>query len=111
MVTYIEISQALDELIEDLQLSTGLHGAAIDPFDLAESLRNSVLVDRIPPSPFIGELGHRDVVSILKQQRRWFSKSERTLIDDFNSYLKLKLQERGKTIITRTLVEGRRVFE
>ncbi|MCA9088371.1 MAG: ImmA/IrrE family metallo-endopeptidase [Planctomycetaceae bacterium] len=50
MVTYVEISQVLDELVENLQETTGLYGPAIDPFDLAERLRNSVLIDPTLPA-------------------------------------------------------------
>ncbi|MCA9028402.1 MAG: ImmA/IrrE family metallo-endopeptidase [Planctomycetaceae bacterium] len=50
MVTYVEISQTLDELIENLQETTGVYGPSIDPFDLAERLRTSVLVDPTLPA-------------------------------------------------------------
>lgn len=50
MVTYAEISQGLDELIDDLQQATALSGPAIDPFELAERLQNCVLIDATLPA-------------------------------------------------------------
>lgn len=50
MVTYAEISHALDDFIEDLQQTTGLYGPAIDPFEIAERLRNCVLIDPTLPA-------------------------------------------------------------
>lgn len=51
----------------------------------------------LPRLPFFGELGYRDVVDLLMRQRRWFSKSERTLIDDLHRYLVFKLSQLGNT--------------
>lgn len=50
MVTYAEISRGLDDLIDDLQQTTGLFGPAIDPFEVAERLQNCVLIDATLPA-------------------------------------------------------------
>lgn len=67
-----------------------------EPSQLKKAIPDGERLYELPRSPFIGELGYRDVVNILTQQRRWFSKPERTLIGDLNSYLELKLQQLGK---------------
>lgn len=67
-----------------------------DTNQLKEAIPDSERLSELPRLPFIGELGYRDVVNILKQQRRWFSKPERTLIDDLERYLQLKLSQLGK---------------
>ena len=68
-----------------------------DSSQLKEAIPDSERLSELPKLPFIGELGYRDVINILKQQRRWFSKPERTLIDDLERYLQLKLIQLGKT--------------
>ncbi|MCA8988385.1 MAG: hypothetical protein KDA78_12120 [Planctomycetaceae bacterium] len=67
-----------------------------DASQLKDAIPDSERLSDLPKLPFIGELGYRDVVSILKQQRRWFSKPERTLIDDLERYLQLKITQLGK---------------
>jgi hypothetical protein len=47
----------------------------------------------LPRSPFIGELGYRDVIGLLNHQCRWFSPPERKLIDGLNEYLTCKLSQ------------------
>lgn len=67
-----------------------------DASQLMEAIPDSERLNQLPSLPFIGELGYRDVINILSQQRRWFSKPERIMVDDLNSYLELKLQQLGK---------------
>ncbi len=68
-----------------------------DSSQLIEAIPDSERLGELPKFPFIGELGYRDVINILKQQRRWFSKPERTLIDNLERYLQMKLSQLGKT--------------
>ena len=44
----------------------------------------------LPPRPFVGELDYRDVTAVLRRQRKWCSRAERTLIDDLTAYLEFK---------------------
>ena len=67
-----------------------------DASKLKKSIPDGERLHELPRLPFIGEMGYRDVINILSQQRRWFSKPEGILVDDLNSYLELKLQQLGK---------------
>lgn len=62
-----------------------------DPVQLRAAIPYSDLIPRLPRLPFIGELGYRDIVEILQQQRRWFSRPERILVDQLKIYLEMKL--------------------
>jgi hypothetical protein len=65
-----------------------------DPLRLRAAIPHSDLIPRLPKMPFIGELGYLDVVELLRQQRRWFSRPERMLVDLLAEYLEMKLATR-----------------
>ncbi|TWT60830.1 hypothetical protein [Rubinisphaera italica] len=67
-----------------------------DPSQLKSSIPDGKRLHDLPGLPFIGELGYLDVINILRQQRRWFSKPERTLIDDLDHYLEFKVSQLGR---------------
>ena len=52
--------------------------------------------DRItwPTTPFVGEVGYRDVRNVLLVRRRFYSRAERHVIDSLVEYLAFKLQTR-----------------
>lgn len=52
--------------------------------------RNEICLD-LPLPPYLGELRFDNVTGILKSQRRWFSRAERSLIDQLVDYLDLKI--------------------
>jgi len=62
-----------------------------DPLQLRAAIPHNDLIPRLPRLPFIGELSYLDVVQLLRQQRRWFSRPERVLVDQITVYLELKL--------------------
>lgn len=61
----------------------------------ADRLRKAIphgdRLPRLPQSPFIGELGYRDVIDLLSRQRAWFSAVERQAISGLQEYLEHKL--------------------
>jgi hypothetical protein len=67
-----------------------------DPGQLRKAIPHSDLVTRLPRLPFIGELGYQDIVRILRQQRRWFTRPERILVDQVTEYLEFKLDNRPR---------------
>lgn len=64
---------------------------------LKAAIPDSERLRDLPRLPFIGELGYRDVIDLLRRQRKWFSRPERILIDDLDRYLEFKLSHLGKT--------------
>ncbi len=64
-----------------------------NPDRLRAAIPHRERLTELPQAPFIGELSYRDVTDLLSQQRRWFSSSERTLIDGLNEYLEFKLTQ------------------
>ncbi len=70
-----------------------------DPIQLRAAIPHSNQIPRLPRLPFIGELGYLDIVHILRQQQRWFSRPERTLVDQLTEYLEMKLATRPRRIL------------
>lgn len=64
-----------------------------NPDRLRSAIPHGERLTELPRSPFIGELGYRDVIDLSNQQRRWFSPPERKLIDGLNEYLTFKLTQ------------------
>lgn len=60
---------------------------------LRTAIPNGERLKVLPRSPFIGELGYRDVLELLAKQRRWFTRPEQKLIDGLNDYLTFKLSQ------------------
>lgn len=56
-------------------------------------------ITRLPRLPFVGELSYAELVHILRQQRRWFSRPERILVDLLTDYLEYKQANRPGEII------------
>ena len=65
---------------------------------LLEAIPFSERIKRLPTSPFIGELSYGGFCRILNEQRKWFSRPERLLLDLLTDYLQFKngqLRERN----------------
>jgi hypothetical protein len=60
------------------------------PDELRRSIPGSDRLRGLPKLPFVGESCYADIVRLLKRQRRWFSRPERTLIDTLTAYLEFK---------------------
>lgn len=67
-----------------------------DPVQLRAAIPHSDQIPRLPRMPFIGELCYPDMVHLLRQQRRWFTRSERILVDQLTAYLEMKLATRPR---------------
>ena len=67
-----------------------------NPVQLRAAIPHSDLLAQLPRLPFIGELGYLDIIRILRQQKRWFSRPERILIDQLTAYLEMKLANRPR---------------
>ena len=50
-------------------------------------------LSNLPEGPFIGELSYLGIVQLLKDQRRWMTKTERGLVDDLTEYLGFKVRQ------------------
>lgn len=50
-------------------------------------------LSKLPPGPFIGELSYHGIVQLLKDQRKWMTRTERSLVDDLTEYLGFKVQQ------------------
>lgn len=62
-----------------------------DPDGLRRAIPHAEKLIGFPRSPFIGELGYTDIVSLLRRQTRWFNRAERRMIDDLTAYLEFKV--------------------
>lgn len=67
-----------------------------DPDRLRSAIPHSNLIPRLPRLPFIGELGYLDIVHLLRERKRWFTRSERMLVDQLTEYLEFKLATRPR---------------
>lgn len=61
-----------------------------DPIQLRAAIPHSDQIPRLPRLPFIGELDYLGMVRLLRQQRRWFTRPERILVDQLTTYLEMK---------------------
>lgn len=50
-------------------------------------------LSKLPPGPFIGELSYQGIVQMLKNQRKWLTRTERSLVDDLTEYLGFKVRQ------------------
>jgi hypothetical protein len=62
-----------------------------NPCRLRAAIPHSDLIPQLPQLPFLGELSYLDIVRMLRQQRRWFTRSERIVVDQLTDYLEMKL--------------------
>lgn len=66
----------------------------VDVYRDEERLRQAMArqgqVVELPQQPFIGQITYPQIESVLKRQRRWFSRSERVVADTLIEYLELK---------------------
>jgi hypothetical protein len=69
-----------------------------DPGRLRAAIPHSSLIRHLPRLPFIGELGYRDIIMILRHQQRWFSRPERIVVDQLMAYLDMKLDSRPRRV-------------
>ena len=54
-------------------------------------------LSNLPPGPFIGELSYNGIIEMLKDQRKWMTKVERSLVDDLTEYLRFKVRQLRST--------------
>lgn len=67
----------------------------VDVYRDSNSLRAAIphgdRFSELPKSPFIGQLSYRNIIDILRNQTRWFSRPEKVLIEQLTRYLSFKL--------------------
>ncbi len=68
-----------------------------DPDKLLASIPFAEKLKGLPRLPFVGELSFRDIIDVLKRQRRFFTAPERKLIDLTAAYLEYKTASMGRT--------------
>jgi hypothetical protein len=73
-----------------------------DPDRLLASIPFSEKLKGLPRVPFVGELSYRDIIDVLKRQRRFFTAPERKLIDLGCEYLAYKITHMSGTGVTNT---------
>lgn len=64
-----------------------------DPDRLRNSIPDGHRLKQLPKAPFIGELSYRDVIELLRKQRKWFTRAEKCLVDELVAYLEFKLSQ------------------
>lgn len=62
-----------------------------NPLALRGAIPHSDQLRDLPPLPFVGELSYRDIVHLLRRQRRQFTRPERQMIDALTDYLAFKI--------------------
>lgn len=62
-----------------------------DPENVLAAIPHSDKLVGLPKSPFVGELTYSDLIRVLKRQRRWFTRPEKSLLDHLVAYLGFKL--------------------
>ncbi len=67
-----------------------------DPAKLCAEIPPQCRIKKLPRSPFIGELSYTDIIQVLRQQRHWFSRPERALVDLLTDYLQFKWTNRPR---------------
>ncbi len=65
-----------------------------NPIEVRSAIPHNNLIWRLPRLPFIGELSYLDIVRILRQQQRWFTRPERNLVARITEYLEMKFATR-----------------
>jgi hypothetical protein len=68
-----------------------------DPNALRKAIPHGEKIKRLPRSPFVGEFSFRDVISLLREQSRWFNRAEKTVANDLAEFLEFKLQNQFKS--------------
>ena len=61
-----------------------------DTTRLLKAIPHSDRLIGLPPTPFVGELSYNALAGILKANRRWLTRPERTVADDVAAYLEFK---------------------
>ncbi len=61
-----------------------------DPAKLLVAIPNSDQLTTLPKEPFIGQITYRQIESVLKRQRRWFTRPEKSIADTLIEYLAFK---------------------
>lgn len=62
-----------------------------DPAHLLAAIPHATKLKGLPRLPFIGTITYREIVSLLRKQRRFFTAPERRLIDLTSTYLEFKI--------------------
>ena len=62
-----------------------------DPERLRRAIPHSDRLRGLPEFPFIGELSYSDIMQMLRRQRRWFTRPERTIAETLDDYLAFKV--------------------
>lgn len=65
-----------------------------DPETLRQAIPHSDQLPAFPRLPFLGELDFRDLVRLLRRQRRWFTRPEKHLVELLSDYLQYKIATR-----------------
>lgn len=74
---------------------------------LREAIPHSDRLVGLPRGPFVGEIDHHDIRSILNDQSRWMSVPERRVVADLTEYLEFKRSKPpGKTAFKSSGPEG-----
>lgn len=73
------------------QCGNALVAAYRDPDNVVSALPQFGLRLSLPPMPFVGELGYRGVIDVLRQNYGFMNRTEQRLVDDLTEYLDFKL--------------------
>lgn len=60
------------------------------PHQVCQAIPQSDRLSGLPQAPFVGELGYRDIVQVLRAQSHLLSRVERRLVADLTEYLEFK---------------------
>jgi hypothetical protein len=79
-----------------------------NPERLRQAIPSGERLNGFPRSPFVGELGYRDVVQVLTANRRFFGRAERAMIDGLTEYLDFK-KDQLQTFGRKSSIAHRRI--
>lgn len=66
---------------------------------LRRAIPHSEKLVALPKLPFVGELGYADITGLLQANQRFFTRTERAIIDQLNTYLDYKKANRRRNPI------------
>ncbi|SIO63239.1 hypothetical protein SAMN05444166_7287 [Singulisphaera sp. GP187] len=61
-----------------------------DPRHLQTAIPHFDRLVGLPRNPFVGQLGYREIISLLRRQSRWMTRAERHVVEDLTDYLEFK---------------------
>jgi hypothetical protein len=62
-----------------------------DPRSALAAIPHRECIQALPQTPFVGQLSHAGLCSVLKDNRRWMARVERMLVQDLIEYLEFKV--------------------